>query len=156
MTKPPWLLRNARRTQRDRARLAAFQCADDESPFTLEVEHFIRDSVYDWAFAPGAQVDDPRLLLLFERESGQLIGVAAHERHPLLDRDGKAFSATKLEVVALARSWQGKTFTTGERASDVLMSGVMADVTNRVPKRYARIYAHLHEGKHLRRIRADA
>jgi hypothetical protein len=41
--------------------------------------------------------------------------------------------------------WQRRTFTNGERASDVLMSGVMTDVVARVPPRFARVMAVVHE-----------
>jgi hypothetical protein len=48
-------------------------------------------------------------------------------------------------VVAIARAWQGRRFHSGERASDVLMSAVMSDVSARVPPRDARVFAVLHE-----------
>lgn len=44
------------------------------------------------------------------------------------------FDATKLEVAAIARPWQGHHFSTGEYASDVLMSAVMTDVSARMPR----------------------
>jgi hypothetical protein len=50
--------------------------------------------------------------------------------------------------VGVALKWQGHTFPTGERASDVLMSAVMTDVSSRVPPRDARVYAIVHEDNH--------
>ena len=43
--------------------------------------------------------------------------------------DGNQFHATKLEVLAIAMHWQGRRFPTGERATDILMSAVMTDVS---------------------------
>ena len=62
--------------------------------------------------------------------------------------DGPTFPATKLEVVGIALKWQGYSFPTGERASDVLMSTVMTDVRSRVPPRDVRVYAIVHEDNH--------
>lgn len=143
MGKALWRIRAARKS--DRARLERFQCARDNSREQAEVDEFIRHEVLDWALEPLAQDGDPRLLLLFDGE-GNLIGVAAHERRVLQAPDGETFFATKLEVVALSRAWQGKAFSDGTRASEVLMSAVMKDVSTRVPPRDARVFAFVHEG----------
>lgn len=78
-------------------------------------------------------------------------GGGAHERTQLRYGRRKAFAATKLEVVAIARNWQGQRFKSGERVSDVLLSAVMTDVADRVPPRYARVFAIVH-AKNLRSL----
>lgn len=145
MSPPVWLVRPARRTKADRARLAAFLCADPAVPWQVEVEAYVQAALFDWAFDPLAKRNDPRLLLIFERKTGGLVGVAAHERTVLGASSGAPFAATQLEVVAVALAWQGRRFMTGARASDVVMSAVMADVTTRVPPRDARVFAVVHE-----------
>jgi hypothetical protein len=62
--------------------------------------------------------------------------------------DGNGFAATQLEVVGVALKWQGRSFPAGERASDVLMSAVMTDVSSRVPPRDARVFAIVHQDNH--------
>ncbi len=128
----------------DRDLLRSFACADTTVHWQAEVEHFVQACLADWAFDPHAAEGDPRLLLAFTVE-GDLFGVAAHERVALKAAGGIQIPATKLEVVAVAKNWQGQSFPTGERASDVLMSAVMTDVSARVPPRDARIYAIVHE-----------
>jgi hypothetical protein len=130
MTTPAWRVRPARRS--DRARLRRFDCADQRHAWSAEVEHFIRHDLMDWAFAPLAAEDDPRLLLVFDRASRSLVGVAAHERKTMRAAGGETFPATKLQVVAVSRAWQGRSFPSGERASDVVMSALMEDVRARV------------------------
>jgi hypothetical protein len=77
----------------------------------------------------------------------ELVGVAAHEQ-VVLESPTARFDATKLEVIALGRSWQGRRFGGGARASDVLMSAVMTDISARVPPRDARVFAVVHEDNH--------
>ena len=74
----------------------------------------------------------------------ELIGVAAHERATLVSDSGDRIDATKLEVAALSKRWQGRRFSTGERASDVLMSALMTDVATCMPPRHARIFGVVH------------
>ena len=76
----PWLVRSARNTKQDRALLEAFSCADRAFRWQAEVEDFIRDALFDWAFEPLAKPRDPRLLFTFVRSTMELVGVAAHER----------------------------------------------------------------------------
>jgi hypothetical protein len=130
-----------------REMLASFACADPAVRWQAEVEQFIQAQLTAWAFDPHADDGDPRLLLAFTT-TGDLFGVAAHERVTLQASDGSRFPATKLEVVGVARKWQGRSFPTGERASDVLMSAVMTDVSSRVPPRDARVFAIVHEDSH--------
>jgi hypothetical protein len=125
--------------------LASFTCADPAVGFEVEAEQFIRTQLIDWTFDPHAASGDPRLLLAFVAASGELFGVAAHERQILQGGDGTQFNATKLEVAGIATPWQGRRFRAGERASDVLMSAVMTDVSARVPQRDARIFAIVHQ-----------
>jgi hypothetical protein len=99
----------------------------------------------DWTFDPHTVNGAPRLLLALVAATGELFGVAAHERVVLQGGTGAQFHATKLEVLAIATPWQGRRFRTGERASDVLMSAVMTDVSARVPPRDARVFALVHE-----------
>ena len=115
----------------DRELLGSFACADPAVRWQAEVEQFIQAQLTDWAFDPHADAGDPRLLLAFTTAG-----------------DGTSFPATKLEVVGVALKWQGRSFPTGERASDVLMSAVMTDVSSRVPPRDARVYAIVHEDNH--------
>lgn len=143
MTRPPWRVRVGRPS--DRALLARFTCADAAVPWQVEVEQVIQRLLVDWAFDRHAASADPRLLLAFEGGSDSLFGVAAHERVVLRGPDGSSFDATKLEVVAIATARQGRRFAGGERASDVLMSAVMTDVSARVPSRDARVFAIVHE-----------
>jgi hypothetical protein len=131
----------------DRQLLASFVCADSTVMWQAEVERFVRSGLVNWAFDPHAVGGDPRLLLAFT-EAGDLFGVAAHERAALQAGDGSQFHAKKLEVVAIASKWQGRTLPAGERASDVLMQAVMNDVSARVPPRDARIFAVVHEDNH--------
>jgi hypothetical protein len=140
---PSWRIRTGR--SGDRALLAGFSCADPAVPWQVEVEQFIRHHVIDWALDPHAASADPRLLLAFDEVSGDLFGIAAHERIVLQRGDGASFDATKLEVVAIATPWQGRRFSDSNRASDVLMSAVMTDVSARVPGRDARVLAIVHE-----------
>jgi hypothetical protein len=117
-------------------------------PWQVEVEVFIQRDVLRWALDPRAAEADPRLLLVFDRRSKELVGVAAHERQVMSGPDG-SFPATKLEVVAVASAWQGRRFeggaVDGPRVSDVVMSAVMTDVSARVPPRDARVFAVVHE-----------
>jgi hypothetical protein len=145
MSKPEWLIRSGQ--PNDRPLLAAFACADPAVDFEVQVEDFIRTQLIDWSFDPHAASGDPRLLLAFITATGELFGVAAHERVTLGDGE-TTFDATKLEVAAIARPWQGHRFSTGERASDVLMSAVMTDVSARVPPRDARVFGIIHRDNH--------
>jgi hypothetical protein len=142
MTGAGWHVRPGRLT--DRELLASFTCADLAVRWQAEVDQFIQTQLTDWAFDPYARAGDPRLLLAFT-SAGDLFGVAAHERVTLRAGDGTEFPATKLEVVGVTLKWQGRSLPTGERASDVLMSAVMSDVSSRVPPRDARVYAIIHE-----------
>jgi hypothetical protein len=143
MTEPEWRVRVAGAS--DRLLLAEFTCANRALPWTIEVEAFIRTELLDWAHAPGAADDDPRILLVFERMSNDLVGVAAHERAFLGVSATQKFAATKLCVVAVCSAWQGRRFASGERASDVVMSAALTDVSARVPPRDARVYAVIHK-----------
>ena len=145
MTRAGWSIRPGK--PGDRELLASFACADAAVRWQVEVEQFIHRQLTDWAFDPHADDGDPRLLLAFT-QAGDLFGVAAHERVLLQAGDGTSFPATKLEVVGVALKWQGHSFPAGERASDVLMSAVMADVSARVPPRDARVCAIVHEDNH--------
>jgi hypothetical protein len=145
MTGAGWRIRPG--SPADRELLASFACADLAFRWQAEVEQFIQTQLTDWAFDPHADAGDPRLLLAFTT-AGDIFGVAAHERVFLRAGDGTSFPATKLEVVGIALKWQGRSFATAERASDVLMSAVMTDVSSRVPPRDARIYAIVHEDNH--------
>lgn len=93
----------------------------------------------------GRKDDDPRLLLVFQRGSGELVGLAAHERVFLGLSETQVFAATKLYVVAVSHTWQGQRFANGQRASDVVMAAAMTDIEARVPPRNARVYAIVHE-----------
>lgn len=131
----------------DRELLATFAYADLAVHWQREVELFIQHQLADWAFDSHASDGDPRLLLAFTA-SGDLFGIAAHDHVTLQAGDGTQFAATKLEVVGVALKWQGHAFPGGERASDVLMSALMTDVSARIPPRDTRVYAIVHEANH--------
>jgi|HubBroStandDraft_1064217.scaffolds.fasta_scaffold02585_5 hypothetical protein len=141
MTEPEWRVRVA--SESDRVRLAGFTCADRTARWSVEVEKVIRTQLLDWALAPGAVEDDP-ILLVSARGSNELVGVAAHERLFLSINGAEMFAATKLYVIAVSRAWQGRRFTGGQRASDVVMSAAMSDIAERAPPRDARVYAIVH------------
>ena len=145
MTRAAWHIRPGNPGDRDL--LASFACADQAVTWQAEVEAFVQAQLVDWALDPHAAEEDPRLLLAFTA-SGDLFGIAAHERVTLQAGGDIRFPATKLEIVAVALKWQGRAFSTGERASDVLMSAVMTDVGARVPPLDARVYAIVHEENH--------
>jgi hypothetical protein len=145
MTGAGWRIRPG--SPGDRELLVSFTCADPAVRWQVEVEQFIQEQLAEWAFDPHAADGDPRLLLAFTA-AGDLFGVAAHERVTLQADDGARFHATKLEVAAIALKWQGRSFPTGERASDILMSAVMTDVSARIPPRDARVYAIVHDDNH--------
>lgn len=145
MTEPEWHIRSGQPA--DRSLLSTFACADPLVDWQVEVEQFIRTQLVDWTFDPHATSGDPRLLLAFVTATEELFGVAAHER-VVIESPTAQFDATKLEVVAIAKAWQGRQFSTGERASDVLMSAVMTDVSARVPPRDARVFAVIHQDNH--------
>lgn len=144
MTAAGWRVRPG--SPGDRELLASFACADPAITWQREIDQFIRTQLADWAFDPHAAEADPRLLLAFTA-GGDLFGVAAHERQTL-GAGGTQFHATKLEVVAISLKWQGRSLTEGQRASDILMSAVMTDVSARVPPRDARVFAIVHEDNH--------
>lgn len=144
MSRPDWAVRSARKTKADQHLLEAFDCADPAIDWQVEVQSFVRRELHAWAFDRMAARQDPRLLFLFERRSKRLVGVAAHER-VAMKAGRRRIAATKVELVALASAWHGKRFPSGERASDVLMSAVMADISQRVPPRHARVFAVVHE-----------
>jgi len=146
MSEPDWRIRSGGLA--DRGLLSSFDCANPAVEFEVEVGQFIRTQLIDWACAPGAAGDDPRLLLALIRATGELFGVAAHERARFQGSDGNVFNATKLEVAAVATPWQGYRFHTGERTSDVLMSAVMTDIYARVPPRDSRVFGIVHKDNH--------
>ena len=143
MSEPTWLVRAA--TEDDQDLLLAFRSATSDANWDVEVERFISSgNLFDWWRDPHAAAYNPRLLLLFDRDSSELVGVAAHERESFFDGETE-IAGTHLFVAALARDWQGRVFTSGEKASHALMSAVMQDITDRVPPRFARVYGIVHE-----------
>jgi hypothetical protein len=81
------------------------------------------------------------VLLLLRRSN--LVGVVAHERKEFSDAQG-SFRARKLQVVAVAKAWQGKRFHDGTRPSDVLMSAAIGDIANR-DNPHTRVIAAVHQ-----------
>jgi hypothetical protein len=92
----PWRLHVAK--PGDRPLLSQFTCADKSIEWQREVEEFIQLGLADWAFDPHAVSGDPRLLLALHTRSGDLVGVAAHERVFLQDGTGQKFPATKSKL----------------------------------------------------------
>lgn len=138
-----WRVRLA--NKKDRKRLAKFACADPTVDWSREVEHVVRNDLLEWALAEGAKKDDPRLLLVFDVASEDLVGLAAHERVSLGSCEEDKVDATKLYLAAVSKDWQGKSFANGARVSHVVMDAAMTDVTTRRPKRDARVYAVVHK-----------
>jgi hypothetical protein len=147
-SKSLWSIRPG--AKRDRGLLSSFTCADPSAPWEVEVEAFVQGHLLGWALEPFAAVNDPRVLLVFDGPSGELVGVAAHERAALRAPGDISVAATKLEVVAVARGWQGRSFPgpasggAGPRVSDVVMSAAMTDIRARVPARDAHVFAVVH------------
>jgi hypothetical protein len=128
MTSPGWRIRLGQPADRDL--LATFCCADPNIRWQTEVEHFIRTQLADWTFDPHAQEDDPRLLLALSAETDQLFGVAAHEQVTMRASDGATYPATKLEVIAIAQSWQA-----GHHTPPAEGTPLRAPVYHRCPSR---------------------
>jgi hypothetical protein len=105
MSESDWHIRVGQPT--DRALLTSFTCADPAAGYEIEVEQFIQNQLIDWAFAPKAAIDDPRLLLAAATATGEPFGVAAHERVTLQRPDGAPFSATKIEVEEMSSPYPG-------------------------------------------------
>lgn len=124
--------------------LHRFRCAAGGRHWQREVERFVCHDLLNWGLDEHATAADPRVLLL-TTTSGELIGVAAHEHAALAAPDGRRIEATKLQVIALALSWQGRCFESGARASDVLLSAAMIDISTRRAPRDARVFAVVHE-----------
>jgi hypothetical protein len=109
---PLWKVRAA--TSADRTLLTSFDCVGTGAVWEREVQDFIQRHLLDWAFDPHAQDGDPRLLLVLTTAAGELVAVGAHERVILADAvSGERLAATKIEVVAVAKAWQGNASTPG-------------------------------------------
>ncbi len=146
MTVAGWRIRPG--SPSDRELLASFACADPAVRWQAEVERFIQAQLADWAFDPYAAEGDPRLLLAFAA-ARDLFGVAAHERVTLQAGNGTQFHATKLEVVAVALKWQGRSFPhrgAGQRCPHVCLDDRRQRA--RPATRDARVYAIVHEDNH--------
>jgi hypothetical protein len=143
MTETAWVVRVA--DESDRKLLKRFSCADPKVRWSLEVQEEIRWRLLDWAKEGAATEYDSRVLLVFDRASQKLVGVAAHERVFLGTTEADKIAATKLHLVGVAKAWQGKSFSTRERVSRVVMNAMMTDIAARVPSRDARLYAIVHE-----------
>lgn len=140
---PEWRVRVSR--PQDESLLASFRCADPATAHQVAVENVVRSSVLKWALDPGAADDDPRLLLTVLDTSGELVGIAAHERTTFESAGQQRTDATKLEVVALPAAWQGRRFESGVRASDVVMFTALTDILSREPTRNLHVVAYVHE-----------
>jgi hypothetical protein len=143
MTSSAWRVRVA--TEKDRKLLARFRCATGTAAWEREVELEVRSYLLDWAFAEGAAVDTPTILMVFDIASGDLVALGAHERQFLGTSALDRVSATKIHLVAVAKKWQGNSFPTGERVSDVVMNAVLTDIATHVPPRDPRVFAIVHE-----------
>jgi hypothetical protein len=141
VTSPPWQVRVA--TKADRALLRGFSCATDhDEPWAREVDSHIQNDLLNWSLEKGAAADEPTIVLVFDTASGDLVGVAAHERQSLGTNALDKVDATKIHLAAVAKKWQGKTFSTGERVSHIVMNA--ADIATHVPPRDPRIFAIVH------------
>ncbi len=50
MSRAAWVVRPARKSKKDQALLASFDCADHAVDWQVEVESFVRTSLFAWAF----------------------------------------------------------------------------------------------------------
>ena len=141
----PWSVRTVRAG--DKTRLAGFICADATVAWEREVEEYVQRGLLAWVSEPRAVANDPRALLLLARTSGDLIGVAAHERAEVHVPQTGTVIATRLEVVAIAKQWQGQRLggTADPKASDVLMSAIMRDIQTRPNARSNLVFATVHQ-----------
>lgn len=118
----------------DGALLAAFRCSDGPYP-EQETEDHVRGRLAQWAFAPGAQVDEPRVLLLHERDRpGRLVAVAAHERLTELRLPTGPLDGTKAHLVAVSLPFR-RTRIAGRRPGDLAMAALVHDALTAVSPR---------------------
>lgn len=120
--------------KQDQDLLQGFTCSTGSAHET-EVEAFIRNDLLAWATAPGAAVDDPRVLLLLdEANPDHLVAVAAHERLTELLHRGKPMAGTKIQVIAVALTERGSRIA-GRRPGDIAFEALLQDLRNRNPQR---------------------
>ena len=118
----------------DEGLLSSFTCSTGP-PHEAEVEAFVRKDLLAWVLAPGAEVDDPRaLLLLDETTSESLVAVAAHERLTELLVRGKPLDGTKAHVVAVALASR-RTRIAGRRPGDLAFEALRHDARTRQRRR---------------------
>jgi hypothetical protein len=112
--------------------LNTFACSTGP-PYEAEVEAFVQKDLLAWMLAPGAAVDDPRALLLFdEADPAHLVAVAAHERLTELQRRGTPLPGIKAQVVAVALTDRG-TRIAGRRPGDLAFAALRSDARRRLP-----------------------
>lgn len=127
----------------DNKAFKSFRCATTQSGWDLHVEAYVREELMLWACESGAQVDDPRVLLLID-PSGTVAGVAAHELRSGVTQSATApFPIRHLQVGALSLDWQGRSDESGTRISDLLMKMLLTDIDCRRVK-VARLTAIVH------------
>lgn len=116
------------------SQIDTFRCADPELDYQVEVERWIQDRLREWVFAHGASDDEPQLLAVLDDQTGELVGVFAHE-HAFLQRDGddRPIPAEKISVVAVGMRFQGKRDVENRRYSDIVMSSGLQAVEARTP-----------------------
>ncbi|HEU0131658.1 MAG TPA: hypothetical protein VFQ85_11790 [Mycobacteriales bacterium] len=118
-------------TPDDEPLFRTFRCSRGV-PYEDEVERFVNTALAEWSFAPLAQVDDPRTLLVVEDGPAErIVAIAAHERlTALADDDGTPLDGTKVEVVAVAAADRG-TRVDGQRLGDLAFAAVLDDAATR-------------------------
>lgn len=120
--------------EHDQDLLRGFTCSTG-SVHETEVESFIQKGLLAWAAAPGAEVDDPRVLLLLnEANPDHLVAVAAHERLTELRLRGEPLAGTKIQVIAISLAERGGRIA-GRRLGDIAFEALLRDIRSCNPQR---------------------
>jgi len=108
-------------TEKDGDSLGAFTCATGPW-FEREVESYARKHALRRVMATPSTY---RLLVLHEDE--RLVACAAHHPEVLLREDATGILATRLQLLAIATTDQGRRLEDGTRLSDTVMQTLIAD-----------------------------
>lgn len=107
--------------EEDGPALTTFRCATGPW-FEQEVEDFIHTHALTLALSAEGLY---RLLLVVEDD--RLVGCAGHHLEGIVRGDGKLLMATRLQLLALSRTDQGRRLDDGRRLSDLVMETVKFD-----------------------------
>ena len=107
--------------ERDATALATFQCSTG-TWYEQEVETFVQQDAVRIATEPA---ESYRLLVVYE--DNRLIACAGHHPEFLVRPDSKGLLATRLHLLAISRSQQGRELRKGLQLSDALMQTLIRD-----------------------------